>query len=105
MGIEKRSLTPLKDIVADLFGDGGLPINTDDVKIWDVWDDVVGTDISINAKPLWIKKGLLRVTVSDPIWLQELKFSEKTIKEDLNRKLGRKAVRKLDLRVGPVHNY
>lgn len=103
MGVSKSSLTPLKDIVANLFGDGGLPINPDDAKIWDVWGDVVGPDISLKARPLWIKKGTLRVAVSDPIWLQEIKFSEISIRDELNRKLGRRAVKKIDLRVGPMH--
>lgn len=102
MGLSRGSLTPLKDIVGNLLGNGGLPINPDDIKIWDVWPDVVGHDISLRAKPLWIRKGTLRVAVSDPIWLQELKFSEISIRDELNRTLGRKAVKKIDLRVEPL---
>jgi len=97
----RDSLTSLRDVIANLLSDGALPFNPEDAYIWKVWDEVVGPDISRNAKPLWIKDRRLKVTVSDPIWLQELKFVEKDIKEKLNKKLGRKAVEKIEFRVGP----
>lgn len=100
MGTNRNSFTPLKDIIGNLLGKGALPFNPDDANIWKVWDDVVGPGIAKNARPSWIKNGKLRVMVSDPIWLQELKFVEKDIREKLNKKLGRKAVEKMEFRVG-----
>ena len=97
----QKELTPIGDIVANLLTDGTLPFNPNDVDIWKVWDEVVGQTISESARPSRIKKGCLRVTVSDPIWLQELKFLESTIREKLNKKLGRTAIERIDFRVGP----
>ncbi|MBW1765785.1 MAG: DUF721 domain-containing protein [Deltaproteobacteria bacterium] len=97
---KKDTLTPIKDIITNLFGDSGLPFNLDDAHIWEVWDEIVGNRIASNAQPSWIKNGRLRVKVQDPIWLQELKFAEEDIKEKLNRKLGRKAVDKIEFRLG-----
>jgi len=97
---KKESLTPLKDVIASIFGDSKLPFNPDDAWIWKVWDEVVGDPIADHARPSWIKDGRLRVKVSDPIWLQELEFVEETIKERLNTKLGRKAVKKIEFRIG-----
>ncbi|MCD4717431.1 MAG: DUF721 domain-containing protein [Desulfobacterales bacterium] len=94
------SLVPLKDVISNILSDPTLPFNPDDANIWRVWDEVVGPAISKNARPLWIKNGKLKVTVSDPIWLQELQFVEKDIREKLNAKLGRKAVDKIEFRVG-----
>jgi len=88
-------LTPLKDVVASLFKGGALPFNPEDAHIWDVWDEVVGDQISQIARPLWVKEGRLRVTVSDPIWLQELEFLEPDIRQRLNERLGRQAVEKI----------
>ena len=62
---------------------------------------MVGPSISNNARPSWIKNGALRVRVSDPIWLQELKFLEEDIRRELNETLGREAVKKIEFRVGP----
>jgi len=96
----KRELTPLKDIISGLLTDGTLPFNPDDMDIWKVWDDVVGETISESARPTRIRKGRLSVTVSDPVWLQELHFLESAIREKLNSRLGRMAVERIDFRVG-----
>ncbi|TET89223.1 MAG: DUF721 domain-containing protein [Desulfobacteraceae bacterium] len=97
----KNSLTPLKDVITSLLSDGTLPFNPDDARIWRVWDEVVGPAISRNARPSWIKNGKLKVRVSDPIWLQELEFVEESIREKLNTKLGRKAIDRIEFRIGP----
>jgi len=96
----KTELTPLGDIISGLLTDGTLPFHPDDVDIWRVWAEVVGDTISESARPARIRKGRLRVTVSDPIWLQELNFLESTIREKLNKRLGRTAVKTIDFRVG-----
>lgn len=101
MGRGRKSLTSLGDIIKNLIGGGALPFNPDDANIWKVWDDVVGPDISRHAQPSWIKNGKLMVSVSDPIWLQELRFMEEDIKGKLNKKLGRDAVEKIGFKVGP----
>lgn len=95
------SLTSLKDVISSLLRSGELPFNPGDANIWKVWDEVVGPAVSKNAHPSWIKTGRLRVTVSDPIWLQELEFMEESIREKLNKTLGRKAVERIEFRVGP----
>ena len=97
----KDKLTSLKDIIANIFGDSNLPFNPDDALIWKVWDEAVGPAISKNAHPLWIKDRNLRVSVSDPIWLQELRFAEQTMRDKLNKKMGRDAVEKIEFRLGP----
>ena len=100
MNEKKPTLTPLRDIITSLLGDtAALPFNPQDALIWKVWDEVVGSPISRNAQPLWIKQGRLRVKVSDPIWLQELGLVEGTIKEKLNTRLGRQAVEKIEFRL------
>jgi hypothetical protein len=101
MTTDRESMTPLKDIISNLLRDGGLPFNPDDANIWKVWDEVVGAAIAKNAQPSWIKSGRLKVIVSDPIWLQELEFLEESIREKLNERLARKAVEKIEFRVGP----
>jgi predicted nucleic acid-binding Zn ribbon protein len=95
----KDSLAPLKEIITAIMTDTGLLFNPEHACIWEVWDEVVGKSISRNAQPLWIKNGCLRVKVTGPIWLQELGFMEKSIREQLNCKLGRKAVERIEFRV------
>ena len=92
--------TPLQKIIAGIFQDSSLPFNPEDARIWTVWDEIVGAAVAQNAQPSWIKDGKLRVKVANSIWLQELGFEEETIKKKLNRRLGRKAVEKIEFRLG-----
>jgi len=100
MDITRRDLAPLREIISGLLTDGTLPFHPDDVDIWEVWEEVVGETISKSARPSRIKRRRLRVTVSDPIWLQELHFMESTIREKLNHRLGRTAIDAIDFKVG-----
>ena len=95
----KTDLTPLKEILTAVLRDPQLPFKPDDALIWVLWDEVVGVTIARNAQPTWIKKGRLRVKVSDSIWLQELGFAENAIREKLNQRLGRKAIEKIEFRL------
>ena len=92
--------TPIKEIIDTIFTTSTLPINFDDMRIWKLWDGVVGKKIAEHARPFSIKKGILLVMVTDSIWLQELEFKTEGIKERLNSKLQRKAVKKIRFRVG-----
>jgi len=98
---EKKSLTSLKDIIGNLLSNGSLPFNPDDADIWNFWDEVVGSAVSKNTRPSRIRNGMLRVTVSDPVWLQELQFIGESLREKLNDKLGRNAVKRIEFRIGP----
>jgi hypothetical protein len=92
--------THIKEVMDDIFKTSALPINFDDIGIWKLWDDVVGKTIARHARPSSIKKGVLLVKVTDSVWVQELEFKAETIKERLNTKLERDAIRKIKFRVG-----
>jgi hypothetical protein len=92
--------TPIKEVIDTIFTTSALPINFDDMRIWKLWDGVVGKKIAEHARPFSIKKGILLVMVTDSIWLQELEFKTEGIKERLNSKLQRKAIKKIRFRVG-----
>ena len=96
---KKESLSSLKDILSELLRDPSLPFRIEDADIWRVWENEVGPAIARNAQPSWIKEGRLRVAVLDPIWLQELNFHESSIREKLNRKLGRETVKRIEFRL------
>lgn len=99
MDENKDGLTSLKEIINSLMKDSALSINPEDAVIWRIWDDVVGPVVARNARPLWIRNGQLRVKVSEPIWMQELGYSEQAIRESLNEKLRRPAVKRIEFRL------
>jgi len=90
----------IKEVIDTIFTTSALPINFDDMRIWKLWDAVVGKKIAEHARPFSIKKGILLVMVTDSIWLQELEFKTEGIKERLNNKLQRRAIKKIRFRVG-----
>ncbi len=89
----------MKEIVAALLADPALQFNPEEAKIWRVWDETVGPVVAPKARPLWIRKGRLRVKVAEPIWLQELGLAEKTIRDKLNERLGGGSVQKIEFRL------
>ena len=99
MNKEKEDLIPIKDVLTSLFKDSQLPFNPADGQIWKVWSEMVGDLIARNARPVWIKNGLLKVHVEDPIWLQELEFIGQDIKDRINQKLGRIAIENIEFRL------
>jgi predicted nucleic acid-binding Zn ribbon protein len=96
---KKDRFTSIKDIISSLLKDPSLPFNPADARIWEVWDEAVGPGIAGHARPSWVRKGLLRVEVSDPIWLQELEFVSDDIRERLNQRLGGKRIKRLEFRL------
>ena len=100
MDQNKKSFTHIKEVIDTLFSTPALSIDFDDIKIWKMWDSIVGRKIANHARPSSIKKGVLMVKVSDNVWLQELEFMAETIKEKINSKFQRQAVRKIRFKIG-----
>lgn len=97
---DERSSTHIKEVIDTLFTTSTVPINLDDTRIWKLWDGVVGKGIARHARPSSIKRGVLMVKVTDSVWLQDLEFQAETIKEKLNTRLQRQAIKKVRFRVG-----
>jgi predicted nucleic acid-binding Zn ribbon protein len=96
------SRTLLKDVLSGLFKDGKLPFDPADAALWEHWPSVVGEAAAAYARPLWIKDGVLKVGVSEPVWLNELRFASEEIRSRLNNSLGRQAVRSIEFRTAPT---
>ena len=65
-----------------------------------MWEEAVGEIIAEHARPAWVRQGLLRVDVAEPVWLQELTYIEEDIRIKLNHRMGRCAVEKIEFRLG-----
>lgn len=92
--------THIKEVIHAIFTAPAFPIGFDDMRIWKLWDSVVGKTIAEHAQPSTIKKGVLVVKVSDSVWLQELEFKAKEIKERLNGKLQSEPIKKIRFKIG-----
>ncbi len=61
--------------------------------MWGVWKEVVGETVARHARPSKIQKGLLFVSVSNSMWMQELQFLKEMVKEKINGRLGRPVIK------------
>ena len=103
LGPEQNSMygfKHIKDVIEDIFKTSSIPVDREDVRIWEIWDRVVGDKIAAHSRPSKIKNGILTVKVTDSIWLQELEFMEERIREKINSELNRENVSKIKFRVG-----
>ena len=64
-----------------------------DHALWTHWDAVVGPTLARHARPERLRRGVLVVAVDSPEWMQELQFLKRDLRERLNARLGRSAVR------------
>lgn len=71
-------------------------------RVWDIWDETVGTGVSRNAQPAAFKGRLLLVHVSSSAWLQQLRFQKMEIIARLNATLGEAQVEDIKFKIGTV---
>lgn len=76
-----------------------LPIarRLDDYALWPHWDAVAGPTVAQHARPERMQRGVLVVRVDGVEWMQELQFLKHELRERLNVRLGRPAVRDIFL--------
>ena len=72
------------------------------VRVWDVWQAVVGEQIGANTNPAAFKGSLLIVNVTNSAWVQQLWFLKKEIVQKINQNLGEDLVTEIKFRIGPV---
>ena len=73
------------------------------LKVADIqkhWKDLVGEAINNNAQPTELSHGILKVSVSSSIWMQQLHFMKDTIKDGLNKTLKRDIIVDIRLELG-----
>jgi hypothetical protein len=93
-------ITHIREVVDAIFAAPSYPIDFEDMKLWKIWDGVVGKQIANHAQPSSIKRGTLVVKVSDSVWLQELGFRAHEIKKMINHALQKEAIKKIRFKVG-----
>lgn len=75
-----------------------LPIaDLADYAVWSDWDRIVGPLLAKHAQPMRLRRGVLAVSVDSGEWMHELHFLKHDIKDRLNARLGRAAVRDIYL--------
>ena len=76
-----------------------LPIarRLDDYALWPHWDAIAGPAVAEHARPERMQRGVLVVRVDSAEWMQELQFLKHELRDRLNARVGRAAVRDIFL--------
>jgi len=99
---KNSNLIHISDILASALGRYRPAMDTQMTRIWDVWDEAVGKPIAMNAKPNSFKDGILIVNVSSSAWIHQLKFLEKEMILNINKKLDHILVKQLRFKIGKI---
>lgn len=72
-------------------------------KIWEAWEEIVGTHVAAHAWPdSFTERDTLVVVVSDSVWMQQLHFQRGILIERLNARLGEAGVKDIRFSLGHV---
>ena len=72
------------------------------IRVWDVWDGIVGDVVSKNAKPAAFKGRILLVYVTSSTWVHHLQFTKGEMIAKLNDALGKSLIDDLKFKIGTV---
>ena len=97
-----RRFSQVSDVLSAILTKRNLRSKIEDCKVIEIWPDVVGEPIAVKTKAVGLRKGALKVVVSDHGWLQQLQFLKEEIRTRLNKSLGRTVVREFYFYVGEV---
>lgn len=64
-------------------------------SIFNDWAKMVGKQIALKAKPLFLRNGCLTLETDSPAWSQELSFMEEALIEKINKSAGECLVKKI----------
>ena len=69
------------------------------------WRKVVGSQISKQAQPEWLRDGVLQVRVENSVWLNHLRFLGEELRQKLNGEHPSLEIKKIRFRQGPLDSF
>ena len=88
-------MQPASSIVPRLLRDLGLEQGLLGFRAVNEWPEIVGPRIARRTRAIDFENGVLRIEVEGSAWRFELGFLERRLLQELERRLGARAVRKL----------
>ncbi len=77
---------------------------SDLVRIWALWETLVGSEVSVHTQPATIKKRQLTVHATSSVWLYQLRFNKKALIAKLNTALEKEVIDDIRFKIGPVNS-
>jgi hypothetical protein len=104
--MRRKTSAPLLvgDILKEAMKRRNIPVDVGSGKIVSDWENTVGPVISQQTRPEKIKNRTLYLTVSSPIWMQQLQFMKKELLEKVNAALQKDVVSDIFFNVGVIEH-
>lgn len=104
--MRRKTSAPLRvgDILKEAMKRRNIPVDIGSGKIVSDWENTVGPVISQQTRPEKIRNRTLYLTVSSPIWMQQLQFMKKELLEKVNAALQKEAVSDIFFNVGVIEH-
>ncbi len=103
---EKRARMKKPELIASLLDSvfTGKPVQKRlrEIKVWQVWEEAVGSQIASKARPAGIGNGILVVKVASSPWMQQLSLMKPDIIHQLNMMAGEPLVTDIIFKSGRV---
>jgi hypothetical protein len=80
--------THIKDLIDQIIGNCRICDNSEFIEIQRIWAGAFGADITENAQPAALKKGILFVHVKSSTLIHQLRFMANDIMTLMNQALG-----------------
>ncbi len=95
--VKRRNEQSLAEALGRLIDGAGMREKMDELDIVSWWDEVAGGMIARHTVGITLRRGKLAVRVDSAPLRQELTYMRDTIKELLNRRVGREVVKEIVL--------
>lgn len=97
----KRPL-PISSLLESVFAGKPAQKRIREAKIWQFWEEAVGSHIASKAAPVAFRDGMLTVRVSGSAWMQQLSLMKLDIMIQLNSSIGVPLVNDIFFKQGTV---
>ena len=74
----------IKEVLSDYMEGSSLKEINKTINMEQIWQAVVGKTISKNTEIVHLKKGILKIKTSNPIWRNELSLQKKDLIDKIN---------------------
>jgi hypothetical protein len=98
----KEHLKDLKTILGTMLRTMDSPQQREQFRVWDIWEGVVGPQIAGKTRPEALRNGVLVVSVTSSVWMQELSFMKQKILDRINQTLAPATIREIRFKLGDI---
>lgn len=93
---------PVTDLLSALLRGTPAEVRLKEGRIWEVWDEAVGSKIAAHAQPASFREGTLTLHVDSAPWLQQLNYLKNDLIAKVNEALDQELVKEIQLKSGKV---